>query len=392
MVGAGPAGLSAAYLLAREGFQVEVFERSHTVGHRFHGDFQGLENWSSDQDVIEELEEWGLPASRLYLTPVRTTTFLGPDGSRAEAVCRGRPFYYLVRRGPMEESLDRRLLALAQQAGVTVHFGRAIRDIPFLPAIVATGPRRPNALALGYVFKTDGELRSYGVMSEELAPGGYAYLLTYGGSGTLATVLARHHEQGRDYLRRTVDFFRAQVEFPMEEEQFFGGVGNISPPRTAVRGRRLFVGEAAGFQDALWGFGLRFAMLSGLLAARALISGEDYDRLWRERLTHPLMVGVANRLLWEMLGERAYHLVIRRLRQEPDPIRLLRREMRFTLLKRLALLVAPIYYRRRVRVLRQECDLDACTNLFCTMGADPRRAVCMACGDCCGLDRQTGHA
>lgn len=392
MVGAGPSGLSAAYALARAGFEVEVFERSHTVGHRFHGDFQGLENWSWEQDVVEELESLGLPASCLYLTPVMGSVFIGPDGSRAEAVCQDRPFYYLVRRGPMEESLDRRLLALAQQAGVTVHFGEAIREIPFLPAIVATGPRKPNALAMGYVFKTDDRLRSFGVMDDRLAPGGYAYLLTYGGSGTLATVLARDHERGRDYLRRTVDFFRAQVDFPMEDEQFFGGVGNISPPKTAMRGRRLFVGEAAGFQDALWGFGLRFAMLSGLLAARALIRGEDYDRLWRDRLTHPLMVGVANRFLWDVMGRRAYRLVIQRLRQVPDPVRLLRQEMRFTLLRRLALLAAPFYYRGRVRVLRQECDLDTCTNLFCSMGVDPDRAKCMACADCCGLDRQSAHA
>jgi predicted flavoprotein YhiN len=48
VVGAGPAGLVAAINLAKAGFAVTLHESASSVGHRFHGDFQGIENWRKE--------------------------------------------------------------------------------------------------------------------------------------------------------------------------------------------------------------------------------------------------------------------------------------------------------------------------------------------------------
>jgi flavin-dependent dehydrogenase len=75
------------------------------------------------------------------------------------------------------------------------------------------------------------------------------------------------------------------------------------------------VGEAAGFQDALWGFGIRMAIVSGHLAARALVSGRprEFDRLWRERLGGLISASFANRSLYRRAGDFGYALLIRRI-------------------------------------------------------------------------------
>jgi 2-polyprenyl-6-methoxyphenol hydroxylase-like FAD-dependent oxidoreductase len=60
IAGAGPAGLAAAITLARAGRRVIVHEAQREVGYRFQGDLQGLENWTMERDVLDELCEMGL--------------------------------------------------------------------------------------------------------------------------------------------------------------------------------------------------------------------------------------------------------------------------------------------------------------------------------------------
>jgi hypothetical protein len=82
----------------------------------------------------------------------------------------------------------------------------------------------------------------------------------------------------------------------------------------------LFAGEAAGFQDALWGFGMRHAMLSGHLAAQALLARqpEQYDRLWKKRLGGLMRTAVVNRLIYERLGDIGYSAIMRRFNPATD--------------------------------------------------------------------------
>ena len=60
ILGAGLSGLTTAINLAKEGFKVDVYEKNKDVGMRFHGDLQGLENWSEKRDVLEELKEMSI--------------------------------------------------------------------------------------------------------------------------------------------------------------------------------------------------------------------------------------------------------------------------------------------------------------------------------------------
>lgn len=103
VIGAGPAGLASAIVLRRRGFSVRVFEMSSDVGHRLNGDFQGLENWSSEKDITEILKDLGIETNFLCV-PYYGGTIYAPDIKPVE-IKSERPIFYLVKRGSMELSM-----------------------------------------------------------------------------------------------------------------------------------------------------------------------------------------------------------------------------------------------------------------------------------------------
>ncbi len=180
-------------------------------------------------------------------------------------------------------------------------------------------------IAAGYVFTTDMANACYVAVSEHLAAGGYSYLLVDRGRGTVATCLfARFHEERR-YLDETLTFFQRHVGLRWREAKRFGGTGNFQRVEQAATHNRLYAGEAAGFQDALFGFGLRYALVSGHLAGSTSGSPDAYTRAWRGRLRALNATSVLNRWLYARLGDRGRQLVLKHAVAGRDPRRLLQR-------------------------------------------------------------------
>jgi flavin-dependent dehydrogenase len=365
IVGAGPAGLAAALTVARAGGRAIVHERCSDVGGRFHGDLQGIENWTTAGDALEELASFGIESS-LPARPVREGVFFDPEG-REYRYASPDPLFYLVRRGAAPGTLDQCLKAQAVEAGVEIRFCDPRARLPE-GGIVAGGPRAADTIAVGYVFETDRCDGVFAALSERLAPKGYAYLLISAGRGTVAACLFDDFHRERLYLERTVDFFREKVGLTMRNPVRFGGAGNILLPKSARHGPILFIGEAAGFQDALWGFGIRIGMRTGHLAARALLeeSPESYDPAWRACLGRLLGTSLVNRFAFARLGDRGYVRFMKGITRTPDARRWLRGHYAGTIVKSLLLPIA----RRAVRSRRgppgcpaPRCDCTWCRSL-----------------------------
>lgn len=320
--GAGPAGLAAAITLAQAGRRVIVYERHAEVGSRFHDDLQGLENWTTQGDVLEELARFGIE-SNFSATPFYDVTLFDPQGHEHHYHS-PQPMAYIVHRGAISSgSLDTGLKAQALTAGAEIHFNETCRQLPS-GGIDAGGPHGADAIGVGYLFETDMDDGAYVALSNQLAPGGYAYLLIQGGRGTLMSWMYYDFHNEKKYLQRCQDFFRARVNLEMKNPQRTGGAANFLYPRSARKGSLLYAGESAGFQDALWGFGMRYAMLSGCLAAQAMLEAgpKDYDRLWHKRLGGLLRAAQVNRYFYQRLSNRGFSRLLKgidhALQYKPD--------------------------------------------------------------------------
>ena len=132
-----------------------------------------------------------------------------------------------------------------------------------------------------------------------------------------------------------------------------------------MQGGHLVIGEHAGFQDALAGFGMRYAIRSGILAAESLLSGESYSARWQTELAPGLKAGIVNRWIFNRAGRAGLQFAIGRL-AKADAGDLLGRAYALTPLKRLALPIA----RRQLRRLLADpsCSHEDCDCVWCRHG------------------------
>lgn len=308
ITGAGPAGLTAAINLVRAGYEVAVYEKRADTGKRFHGDIQGLENWSDpDLDVLDAFKSMNLqinfdcdPCLKMEIT----------NGQQSRISHYESPLCYLVKRGAFPGSLDHGLKQQALEAGVRIHFNQTI---PLESAdIVATGPISKETFAVdkGIIFQTDYEDTNIFLVNDEAAYKGYAYLLITRGYGCLCTVLFDHFTALDACYDKSLQIFRDLVPFNIEQPRPVAGVGCFSTRNVFQSGSARFVGEAAGLQDLMWGFGIRTAVESGYLAAQSIIQAQDYAQMAQNHFQPKLKATLVSRFIWEMIRIKNYAVVV----------------------------------------------------------------------------------
>ncbi len=365
IAGAGPAGLAAAITLARARRRVVVHEAHGEVGYRFQGDLQGLENWTTDEDVLARFRQLGITTDFAHV-PCLTGTAFDAQG-RSYRIQSRAPLFYTVERGPGPQTLDSAMLAQARALGVEVRFNHRLAQIDHT-GILAVGPRTADAVGVGYHFDTTMEDGCWVICDDALAPKGYAYLLVMHGRGTVKSCMFTGFKQESLYVQRTVEAFERLVGLKMNNPRAHGGVGNFRVPSSAYSGLHPVVGEQAGFQDTLWGFGMRYAIASGVLAARSLLDGSDYDALWQREFGPLLRAGVVNRALYGAFSNRGYAWLLHNQERTADARRFLFRLYRPTWAKSLLFPWARSRYHSKRRDV--SCDHQDCTCVWCRCGGE----------------------
>jgi flavin-dependent dehydrogenase len=294
VAGSGPSGLAAAITLARHGRAVEVHERRDRAGSRFGGGHQILAHYGEAPRAVSLLRELGVEVEALEGRWLSEARFHFAGGGQRDCTAH-RPFAYLLRRGADSTALDGALVEAARAAGVRIHESSRLDDAE----VLATGPARVDGMAIELLCETDLADRVDVLLDPVHFGGGYAYLLVHGGEATLGVAVLRDFRDLDEMVDRALVRMLGDDAPRVHENVRVRHTMSYGVPTSAVVGRSLRVGEAAGFQDYLFGLGIRNALLSGRLAARCLLEEGDFDRRWRRALLPRMRASEVDRWLYE---------------------------------------------------------------------------------------------
>ncbi len=306
IVGAGPAGSSAAISLARKGYSVVLVDKSTFPRSKLCGDFLNPINWPLfDQlGVAEEL----LSLEHEKITGFRISCFTGEEASFPFPHHHGRPLSGL---GLNRLYLDHLLLKRAEREGATVLEGKKVRDLSndggqwtitltdpwgdetlhsaFLigadgrNSLVAerlglAGPREKRGSFLGFQFHLRGVQGMNRQVQIHLFPGGYAGLAGVGGGITnlcfaLEKQRAKDHSSIESILANCL-YKNPHLKDALKGSQRASETQSTYPVHTSRRRSSgdgfVLLGDAAYAPEPITGEGVYFALKSADLASKVI--------------------------------------------------------------------------------------------------------------------------
>ena len=317
IAGGGIAGLTAAIQLKKVGLDPIVFEKETEIGRNRHGDYEGLENWIFDSSMSEFFSQSGFDFNQVTSIPVnrfRVHTATTPSFM----IHHHQPFFHMVRRGSIATDLDTELYRQCQSTGVHIKLGvKAPKNCD----IYATGTVKTAAYIRGANFETTLPDQVHLLLGHEFAPKGYAYLIIIKGKGTLASAYKKPKDLHLDPLQNSRAYF-SKFGILIPTGKPFGSRGSFSLPF----GRMKYpynIGEAGGFQDYLFGFGIRMSMASGQGAALSILGKHKEAKLMMKALNRKRRLSFVNRMLYERLNNHQMAELAKKLSEVPNPLAIL---------------------------------------------------------------------
>jgi geranylgeranyl reductase family protein len=306
IVGAGPAGSSAAIHLARKGYSVALLDKEQFPREKLCGDFLNPINWPV-------LRDFGVDRELLARSHEKVTTFhfTSFSGDEAEVPLPGSEDRTLFGLGLRRSDLDYVLLKKAESQGAIdfqecklkelkreargwiVRYDRrgVVEELRARVLIGADGRNSWVAHHLGLSGKPAMQRRAvgfqlrlkcsntiYGKVEIHLFPGGYAGIVGLGGN-TLNLCLAvdksqfQHHRTLRRLLESCLSV-NPHLQWILTRSEAIGEARSVYPvyfpPRRSYGYGVLLVGDAARVNEPVTGEGIYFALKSGQFAAGAV--------------------------------------------------------------------------------------------------------------------------
>ena len=311
IIGSGLAGLSAAAVLSRAGRDVKIVDRAPHLGGYKGQDFQVIRNYGEDLGFVDSLTKYGIDIK--YKHPVSSIVKYAPSGKSMEVTSDNGPLFYVVKRGKSAISLDSQIYSAIDKKHATFEYNRNASIMT--GDIIATGPIIRNLAGFGYTYEgidLDAD-KIYFFMDNKYAPNGYIYVSPYGdGTASIASVSYDLNCNLKVFLDRFLENnpFMSKAVKSVTNTEVFSGYAYCNYPETAKVNDKLFIGAAAGFVEAARGFGVKYSILSGILAAQSMIEGSDYDKLWKDSFGKELLESISRHFLLSGLNNEGLERLV----------------------------------------------------------------------------------
>lgn len=333
IVGAGPIGSYTAYLLAKEGLDVGIFEKNPFIGKDVN--CTGIIS-------IECIKKFN-PPSHVILRPVDSIKALSSSGKYLRYQS-ASPLAYVINRGLFDYEINK----MAAREGATTYLNSRVREIAVTDStfiIKTEGKEREFRSRIG-VIATGFELHSlkgmfkrpdeflYGIQTDvtmedisdievyfgkRISPGYFAWVVPTNGKSAKIGLIAKKNPA--DYLKRFL-----QNPLIAQRLETCDNHTKCSPiPFNRIQksyGERLvIVGEAAGQIKTTTGGGIYFGLLCSEIAAETIIKAfkcgnysekafEKYEISWRSKIEPELKAGMMLRNLYARLNDQQIDLLI----------------------------------------------------------------------------------
>ncbi|MFQ6677256.1 MAG: NAD(P)/FAD-dependent oxidoreductase [Fidelibacterota bacterium] len=318
--GAGIAGMTAAINLKKAGKNVVIFEKYPAIGLSRDGDYEGLENWIFEENLHSFFINHGFLFDSIKTHPIFNFT-VHFDGVEPFNVHSAIPFFYLVKRGSERDCIDMQLYEQCVSTGVEFEFGN---NAPDKITIDASGTKKAAGLIQGMNYKTDLKDQIHLLFGQEYAPKGYAYLIVLDGKATLATAFKKNKDILTNPLQKSIDYFN-QKGFMIPKGSAFGSRGSFDIPLMKALKHPYRIGEAGGYQDYLFGFGMRMAMTSGLAIAKHLSGESDEAKRLLKLLNRKCKISFVNRIIYERITDHQKLKIAKSMAVSDRPLNILSR-------------------------------------------------------------------
>jgi len=305
IIGAGPAGSSAAIQLAAKGYSVALLDKEQFPREKLCGDFLNPVNWPMLRELKVERAVLAGPHEKISI--FRFTSFsleeaeIPLSADRDDAVVglglrrfdldyvlleRGRSLGITVLDGWKPQELERQpdgWILKADKSDVFGELGARMligadgRNSWVAHHLGLADPAAMQGRSVGFQFRLKCTNRSTGKVEIHLFPGGYAGVVGLDGdTATLGLAIEKHRLLDGRPKQSLLESILPQN--PWLKEMLRGArVIEVRstypvyfPPRRAYSDGVLLVGDAARVNEPVTGEGIYFALKSGALAARTI--------------------------------------------------------------------------------------------------------------------------